>query len=191
MFSGAVLCGGASSRMGADKAFVEVGDRSLVVRVAGALQAAGADEVLCIGGDIERLRSLGLEAHADDQPGEGPLGAIATALRRSRNDVTVVLACDLIHPSPAAIATVVEALTGVPSERDTAPSVAVPVVGGRAQWLHAAWRADALELLERAFADGVRAIHRAAAGLSVLEVPGIAVEAVVDADTPGDLPECR
>ena len=41
-FSGAVLTGGRSRRMGTDKALVAVEGRPMVVRVAAALRAAGA-----------------------------------------------------------------------------------------------------------------------------------------------------
>ena len=44
-FAGAVLCGGASRRMGSDKALLGVEGRAMAVRVAGALAAAGGRPV--------------------------------------------------------------------------------------------------------------------------------------------------
>lgn len=89
-FSGAVLAGGASTRMGTDKA-VLFGER-----VVAALEAAGAAEVLVI--------------REDDRPGNGPLGGIATALRLAADDVVVILACDLPNAHPRGIRALVEAL---------------------------------------------------------------------------------
>ncbi|MCY4176083.1 MAG: molybdenum cofactor guanylyltransferase [Acidimicrobiaceae bacterium] len=77
---GAVLAGGASSRMGTDKAFIVVDGEPMVLRAARALQAAGVRRTVVVGGDEPRLKALGLETLADDHPGEGPLGAVLTAL---------------------------------------------------------------------------------------------------------------
>ncbi|MER3453356.1 MAG: hypothetical protein C4344_06940 [Acidimicrobiia bacterium] len=52
-FSGAVLTGGRSSRMGRDKAFVALGGRPLVTYPVGALRMAGATEVFAVGGECE------------------------------------------------------------------------------------------------------------------------------------------
>ena len=106
-FAGAVLTGGASRRMGTDKALVEVDGRALALRVADALRAAGASRVVAVGGDLERLQALGLEAVPDLHPGEGPLGGILTALAATDQDVVVVLACDLPAADPSAITAVV------------------------------------------------------------------------------------
>ena len=51
MTAGAVLCGGRSSRMGTDKAFVELAGVAMVQRVAAALATAGCAPVVLVGGD--------------------------------------------------------------------------------------------------------------------------------------------
>ena len=56
----AILAGGRSSRMGRDKALVEVDGRALALRVADALRRAGADPVAAVGGDLPALARLGL-----------------------------------------------------------------------------------------------------------------------------------
>src|SRR6185436_398763 len=94
-FAGAVLTGGASQRMGTDKALIDVDGRALALSVADALRSAGATRVLAVGGDLVALRGLGLEAIPDQHAGEGPLGGILTALEATDEDVVVVLACDL------------------------------------------------------------------------------------------------
>ncbi len=183
-FTGAVLTGGASRRMGRDKALVEVGGRALAAIAAGALVDAGADgPVLAIGGEGGALAHLGLEAVADDHPGEGPLGGVLTALARAPHDLVVVLACDVPGADPAAVRHVVAALAATP-EAD----VAVPVLDdGRHQPLHAAWRRSALSEVRAAFERGERAVHRVLDDLVVVRVRGVAPEAVADVDSPADL----
>jgi molybdenum cofactor guanylyltransferase len=179
-FAGAVLTGGASRRMGTDKALLEVDGRALALRVADALRAAGASRIVAVGGDLERLQALGLEAVPDLHPGEGPLGGILTALAATDQDVVVVLACDLPAADPSAITAVVHALGDA--------DVAAPLHDARHELLHAAYHRRAQAALADAFAAGERAPHRAVAALDVASVSGLAPEALADADTPDDLP---
>ncbi len=181
-FSGAVLCGGASRRMGRDKAMVEMGGRPLALGVAGALQEAGAGEVFAVGGDLRALADLGLEAIPDDQPGEGPLGGVLTALRHASEPVVVVLACDLAGAQPRAVRQTVAALAADPHL-----ACAVPVVDARLQPLHGAWRRSARPELQAMFDRGERAMHRVIAGLATAEVNGIDPAALVDVDTAADI----
>lgn len=178
---GAVLAGGASRRMGRDKALIVVGGTTLVERAVGALGEAGAEPVVVVGGDPAPFRALGLDPVPDRWPGEGPLGGIITALHTVPADIVVVLSCDLTEPSSIAVRTVVSAL-------GTA-DVAVPVVEGRTQWLHTAWRREsALPILEKVFADGERAPRSAATGLQVTQLLDGDPCWFHDADHPGDLP---
>lgn len=177
-FVAGVLTGGASRRMGRDKATLPVGGAPMGARVSAAARDAGAAETVCVG-----LAVPG-EAHlTDDHPGSGPLGGLLTALRWAGGRPVVVLGCDLVDPSPAAIGRAVARLLAV-----DAADVAVPVARGREQWLHAAWAPSALAPLEAAFAAGERAVHRAVAGLVVHRYDEHDIEALADADTPEDLP---
>jgi molybdenum cofactor guanylyltransferase len=185
-FRGAVLCGGASRRMGRDKALLPLDGVPMAVRVATALRDAGATDVVAVGGDAGALAALGLRVVPDDEPGAGPLAAIVTALGAGGPDVPVlVVACDLVAPSPAAMRATVTALVG-----DPAADVAVPDAGGRAQWAHAAWHPRVRPALAARLRAGERAVHRgvAASALRVVSVAGLADAALADADTPADLP---
>jgi molybdopterin-guanine dinucleotide biosynthesis protein A len=186
-FCGAVLCGGASRRMGRDKATLLVDGQAMAVRVARALGEAGAGEVVAIGGDADALAALGLRVLPDDEPGEGPFPATLTALRHAPCEIVVVLSCDLLTPSAAAITTLVERLG------TSEPQVvgAIPVVDGVHQWTHAAWRRDALAPLAAARQAGVGSLRRAAAGLTLCEVHGLVPGDLADADDPLDLPGAR
>lgn len=91
--AGFVLAGGRSSRMGSDKALLELGGLPLVVRAVRELQAL-AQPVTVIG-PAEIFRGLHLSILADDYPGAGPLGGIATALAHTGKPWNLVLAADM------------------------------------------------------------------------------------------------
>ncbi len=177
---GAVLTGGASRRMGRDKANIRLDGTTLLERAAAALTAAGVRPVVVVGGDTGADRPSGLTLVADQWPGEGPLGGLITALDHLSTDLVVVLPCDLLSPSPTEIGRVIEAI-------GTA-DVAVPILDGRAQWLHAVWRREAMPTLRRAFEQGVRAPRLAVDDLRVQPVETLDRESHLDADEPNDLP---
>jgi molybdopterin-guanine dinucleotide biosynthesis protein A len=168
--------------MGQDKAQLEVDGVPMAARVAEALRAAGASEVWAVGGDPTALGRAGVEVVPDDEPGGGPLPATLTALEHADQPMVVVLSCDLVHPSPSAVAAVLEALLRAPGAL-----AAVPVVDGHHQWTHAAWRVGAQEALRAAQTAGATSLRRAAAALQIAVVPGIDPVHVLDADTPEDL----
>lgn len=182
-FAGAVLTGGRSTRMGRDKALLRLDGLPLASRVAGVLAAAGADPVVAVGGDLPGLRSAGLVAIADRRRGAGPLAGIATALTEvGSHDVVVVLACDLIAASPAAVTAVVEALAAEPAAR-----VAVPVVDGRLEPLHAAWRRSARGAVEQALLRGGGAVRDVLEALGAIPVTGLDRRWFANANTPADV----
>lgn len=170
--------------MGSDKALLVVGGRPLVLGVADALTGALGVAAVVVGGDDDRLRALGLEVLPDRAPGTGPLGGILTALlhHRERFDQVVILSCDLPDPSPESIRTVAEAA----SDED---AIAVPVLGGRRQWMHAAWPIAVLPALEEIFQRGERSPHRAVVDLPVVEVHGLDPRSLRDVDRLADLDE--
>jgi molybdopterin-guanine dinucleotide biosynthesis protein A len=91
--SGFILAGGESSRMGRDKAQLELGGVPLILRTARLVESvAGAPAII---GNPEAYRALGLRAIADDWPGAGPLGGIATALRAAATPWSLIVATDL------------------------------------------------------------------------------------------------
>lgn len=189
-FDGYVLCGGASRRMGCDKALLEVDGVAMARRVADALHAAGARRVVAVGGDAHGLAALGLDHRPDRWPGEGPLGGLVTALGDLDDDlgaapVAVVLSCDLLQPDPGAILEVVRARERLGCD------VVVPVVGGRHQWLHAAWDRRVAGILADVFTAGERSLAGAALAVRMATTEHVAAPAVDDADRPEDLPAGR
>lgn len=74
-FGAIILTGGASRRMGADKAALDWGGQRAVDRVAALATAVGAVRVLTAG------RDLGLEHVDDPAPGAGPVGGVLAGAR--------------------------------------------------------------------------------------------------------------
>lgn len=165
--------------MGTDKALISLDGRTLVEGAVQALASAGADPVVVVGGNRAAIEALGLEAVGDLWPGQGPLGGILTALQSVPTDLVAVLACDLTHASAIAVGSVVDALGSA--------DVAVPVVDGEMQWMHAVWRRSALDTLRAAFLAGVRAPREAVGSLTVARFLGGDPRWFRDADRPEDL----
>jgi molybdopterin-guanine dinucleotide biosynthesis protein A len=181
---GAVLCGGRSTRMGRDKATLDVDGVPMAGRVAAALRAAGCAAVVAIGGDPLALAPVGLDVVGDDHPGEGPLGGILTALRwfGSRAEAkarVVVVSCDV----PWIAADDVRRMIDAP-----APAGAVVVAHStRREPLCAVWPLPPPPSVVAAFAAGERAVHRALATLEVVEI-GVDPAALRNVNTPTDVP---
>jgi molybdopterin-guanine dinucleotide biosynthesis protein A len=93
MVAGAVLAGGASRRMGRDKATLVVGGVELA-SLALAVAARVADPVVLVAPEGHPARRLAAAPVAD--PGRGPLAALAAALDALDADHVLVLAGD--HP---------------------------------------------------------------------------------------------
>ena len=90
---GFILAGGASSRMGRDKALLEFGGIPLIIRAAQLLEPlVGRPTIIAPAG---RYQEFGLRTVPDDDSGFGPLGGIATALRISASPWNLVVGCDL------------------------------------------------------------------------------------------------
>lgn len=161
-FTGVVLVGGASTRMGTDKVAL------FASRVDAVLWSAGATEVVHIGRDDM----------PDDTSDLGPIGGIATALRVAQHDPVVVLACDLARVHPDGICMVVDALRHHP-----AAQVAMPA----GEPLHAAWRRSALPTVLAAIEAGRLAVRAALDDLDVVEVTGLDSAWLLNVNTPTDL----
>jgi len=179
-FSGAVLAGGSSRRMGSDKAMLELPDGRLLAELAiDALIAAGAESISVVGGDPATVARRDARYLRDEHPGEGPLGALITALRNAREDVVFVMACDLVAPDARAIQQVLAEV----GEADVSAALSAEII----QPLHAGWRRGCLAHLERCFAGGMRSPTQALGGLRVVQVSMIDASALADADTPEQL----
>ena len=92
-----ILAGGASRRMGRDKALLPFAGRPLLLHLVN-LVAPLAESVVVLGPPLryEHLcRPLGVPVYDDLSEGIGPLAGIENALNRSASDWNLFLACDM------------------------------------------------------------------------------------------------
>jgi len=188
--AGLLLTGGASRRMGRDKALIEIDGRRLVDRAA-SLLAAVADPVVEVGPGWS-----GLAAVREDPPGSGPLAALsagAAALRAAGHDGSVlVLAVDMPRVG-------VELLRFLAGRAGTA--TAVPRAGGHPQPMCARYGPDVLAAVDERLSAGGRSLRdlletlAASGAVSWVEPdewePVAGAEAFADVDTPEDLRRLR
>ena len=177
-FTVAILIGGDSSRMGADKATFEVDGIAMANRVAQAAADAGAQEILMVGGTQTKAKKLTGTWKKDLYPGEGPLGGVITAVKNAINDSVVVLSCDMPFITGSVISSLVHGL------QDAQATVGRT---DRLNWLCAAWsKTECLPTLQSVWKREERAVHRAAVLLDVAEVP-VPAMAVRNINEPADL----
>lgn len=103
---GFVLAGGASTRMGQDKALLPYRGATLVEYVAWVVSRVAGSVVVI--GDPDRYRDLTRPVYADKVPGLGPLGGIYTALSVTPADWNLIVACDMPGISTLALHALVE-----------------------------------------------------------------------------------
>ncbi|HKP10862.1 MAG TPA: molybdenum cofactor guanylyltransferase [Blastocatellia bacterium] len=148
---GFVTAGGRSSRMGRDKAWLELGGVTMIERVVAALRPVTA-RVTVIANRSEYTR-LNLPVVADTYVGVGPLEAIRTALANARQPRVVLAGCDLPFVTP-------ELFTHLLRVGGGAQAVVPLNEGGRFEPLCAVYSAAALAAVTGLIAAGERKVSR-------------------------------
>lgn len=172
-----ILAGGASSRMGRDKAEVPIGGVASLDRVLAAARA--------VLGEVAILGGARAGAHPDLIAGGGPVQAVVSAMRAWPGRDLVVLPCDVPFVTPA----LVEALA---APIDPPREARVLRQGGWPQALCAHYTARARPRFEAALARDERAIRKVVAELDVAwldegDLDPASRAGAQDFDTPGDL----
>ena len=93
--AGAVLAGGASRRMGRDKAELVVDGTTLLFRQIDVLRTGGAAPLVVSCGQVPREVPAGVVCVPDRYPNSGPLGGIHAALEALHASHVAVLAVDM------------------------------------------------------------------------------------------------
>jgi molybdopterin-guanine dinucleotide biosynthesis protein A len=156
---GFVLAGGKSSRMGVDKALLEIDGVSLIGRAARLLQSVTGDPTII--GSTSLYKAVGTPVVADDWPGHGPLGGIATVLRASDSAWNLIIACDLPYLTKPWLDFLIE--LALKSKADAV----VPRSERGVEPLCAMYHKNAEQGIRAAVEGGVRKVTDALAGIRV------------------------
>lgn len=168
----AVLAGGMSSRLGRDKALLELGGQTLLARAIATLHGI-ASEVLVIGPLERQPYAAGARVVPDAYPSTGPLGGIATALVAAAASRVLVVACDMpfLHVG----------LLAYLRDLDPAADATVPRTNGKTEQMHAIYGKSCLPVIQEQLAAGHYRVGRVLERVAVRYVDEPELRAI-DAD---------
>lgn len=148
---GVIMAGGASSRMGQNKALLPFQGEPLVSRVA--RQMTGwFEQVVLVTNTPEEYAFLGLPMVSDRIPGLGPLGGIEAGLGASRYPLAFFAAVDM----PFLNGDLVRYLVSLGEAAD----VVVPMVNGHPEPMHAVYSTTCLPVIRSHLDAGIYQIRR-------------------------------
>jgi molybdopterin-guanine dinucleotide biosynthesis protein A len=133
--SAIILAGGRSSRIGRPKAALDFGGVSLLTRIISELERRFAEIVVVAAPESEDSLQVDLRAAKvvrDETAYPGPLDALRRGLEAVGNQIAFACSCDL----PLLDSDVAAAIVAMLGDFDAA----IPIVGGKLQPLHAAYR---------------------------------------------------
>ena len=145
-----VLAAGKSSRMGEDKAFLELGGRTLLARALELAKTVGSGPLIV--GSQEKFAGFGTVVE-DVYPERGPLGGIHAALKKTGTELNLMVAVDLPFLQPSFLNYLVS------RSREAKAVVTVPRVEGSLQPLCAVYRRCFAEVAERSLLAGRNKIN--------------------------------
>lgn len=154
--AGAVLAGGRSTRMGRDKAAIEISGQSLLDRAWRLMRGLVAPAWVCCAPGRARV---GYPCLFDDKEGEGPARGVAAALRAAHAHKArrvLILACDL----PRLSRELLVPLLGAPERPDALATVYADASTGRPEMLVGVYAVAALPYLEAGLGRGERSLFR-------------------------------
>jgi molybdopterin-guanine dinucleotide biosynthesis protein A len=147
--SGVIMAGGASLRLGRNKALERVGGKALIERVMDSLVPL-TTEVLIVVARPEQAAALRLPPSvrmvSDRYPGRGSLGGIFTGLDACAESWSLVVACDMPFLNGELLRHLMEASSNV--------DAVVPRLGGQPEPLHALYSKACLAPVERMLRAG-------------------------------------
>jgi molybdopterin-guanine dinucleotide biosynthesis protein A len=140
-----ILAGGKSSRMGQDKAFLQVAGRTLLARALRAASAVTAS--VWIVGDAKKFADF-CPVVEDVYPECGPLSGIHAALASTHTDLNLIVAVDMPFLQPSFLRYLIM------QARESTAVVTVPTAGGGLQPLCAVYHRRFAEVAEPALRAG-------------------------------------
>lgn len=93
--TGIILAGGKNSRMGTNKAFLEIDGIRLIDNIIAVYQKIFSEIIIVTNNPLSYIEFIDAAIVTDIYKGKGPLGGIYTGLFYSKNDYAFISACDM------------------------------------------------------------------------------------------------
>ncbi len=139
--TGIILAGGKNTRMGIDKAFIEINGRRMIDKTLEIYQQLFSEILIVTNDPLPYLEFTRAAIVTDIYKGKGPLGGIYTGLFYSNKPYSFVSACDMPYLNKDFI----EYLAGLSGKHD----VIVPKLTEGYQPLHAIYSRNCLPSIKR------------------------------------------
>ncbi len=136
--TGAILAGGMSRRMGANKALIKLNGETIIERTVRLFKGI-FDETLIIANEPFLYEGLSTRICADIHEGAGSLGGIYTAIFHSKGPHVFVAACDMPFLDRNAVLKVIE---------NPATDAVIPFIQGRFHPMHALYSRGCMSRIE-------------------------------------------
>lgn len=137
--TGIILAGGKSSRMGFNKAFIDIGGKPIIHRTISLFKEL-FDEIIMVANDPAEYEELNIPIVTDIFKGAGSLGGIYTGLFYSISEYNFVAACDMPFLDREVISKVIKLSEGY--------NAAAPFIMGRYHPLHAVYSKKCVKPIE-------------------------------------------
>ena len=178
-----VLAGGDSRRMGRTKAWLEVGESTLLRWVAERLAPAFTEVMVSFAEPEQVEEHVPYRVVFDRKPSAGPLAGLEAGLNTARHEVVFAVACDMPYVTPALVEMAVAASSGC--------DAAIPRVDGRPEPACAAYRKSSLPAITRALDAGRYRAADLAEDLDVAWLEGLDPDLFRSLNTPDDYDRFR
>ncbi|WP_245712531.1 molybdenum cofactor guanylyltransferase [Anaerobacillus alkalilacustris] len=137
-----ILAGGKSSRMGKNKALLQINGITTIERTKNSLREV-FDDILLVANDDERYRFLNVPITKDKVIDKGPLAGIHAGLLTANHDTNLFVACDMPFISSKLAKLLVELSDGF--------DAVVPVIDGEQHPLFAVYKKSIIRVIENCF----------------------------------------
>ncbi len=174
--TGILLAGGKSRRMGEDKRFLQVGERTLFDRSLSVLRLLFRDVLIVIAQDSQPLETE-VPVLRDLVPDCGSLGGLYTGLKQATTPFVFVVACDMPFLDPRTI--------GYFTDRRSEADIVIAKLAGQVHPMHAVYGQPCLPVLEAMTAAHELKIQR------ILADPSLRIRLITESELGGIDPEGR
>jgi molybdopterin-guanine dinucleotide biosynthesis protein A len=178
-----VLAGGESRRMGRTKAWLEVGETTLLRWVAERLAPAFTEVMVSFAEPEQVEQHVPYRVVFDRKASAGPLAGLEAGLSAARNEVVFAVACDMPYVTQELAEMAVAASSGC--------DAAIPRLDGRPEPACAAYRKSALTAITRALDAGRLRAAELAENLDVAWLEGLDPDLFRSLNAPDDYERFR